>query len=236
MGTAPAGRCVSLKEKMNRTRIKICGLTREVDVQSVVDAGADAVGFVFYAKSPRYVTPDRAAQLVALLPPFVAAVGLFVNEVPEVVAQTAETARLSLLQFHGDESPEQCHAAAVAAGLPFIRAFRVKPDTTTADLIKYNDVYRNASPLFRGLLLDVWSEAYGGAGKVFDWSIVSEETARQVVLSGGLNVQNVTGAVRQLRPFAVDVSSGVEASKGIKDMGKIRAFIDAVRQGDCQLD
>ena len=217
---------------MSRTRIKICGLTREEDVLAAVEAGADALGFVFYPKSPRYVTPDRAAQLTALLPPFVTAVGLFVNETPETVARVAQAVRLSLLQFHGDETPSSCHMAAVASRLPFIRAFRVKPETTAGDLIKYNDVYRNASPLFRGLLLDVWSEAYGGAGKVFDWSIVSEETAHQAVLSGGLNAQNAAGAVRQLRPYAVDVSSGVEASKGIKDVGKIRAFIDAVRQAD----
>lgn len=217
---------------MSRTRIKICGLTREEDVLAAVEAGVDALGFVFYPESPRYVTPDHAARLVALLPPFVTAVGLFVNETPEAVAQVAQAVRLSLLQFHGDEAPSSCHMAAVASRLPFIRAFRVKPETTAADLIKCNDIYRNASPLFRGLLLDVWSEAYGGAGKVFDWSIVSKETAHQAVLSGGLNAQNAAGAVRQLRPFAVDVSSGVEASKGIKDAGKIRAFIDAVRQGD----
>lgn len=217
---------------MTRTRIKICGLTREEDVLAAVEAGADALGFVFYPESPRYVSPNRAARLVALLPPFVTAVGLFVNETPGTVAQTAQAVRLSLLQFHGDETPSSCHMAAVASELPFIRAFRVKPETTAVDLIKYNDVYRYASPLFRGLLLDVWSEAYGGAGKVFDWSIVSEETAHQAVLSGGLNAQNAAGAVRQLRPYAVDVSSGVEASKGIKDAGKIRAFIDAVRQAD----
>ncbi len=217
---------------MNRTRIKICGLTRETDVLVAVEAGADALGFVFYPQSPRYVTPEQAARLTAFLPPFITAVGLFVNEMPEIVARTAQTVRLSLLQFHGDETPTLCHLAAVASGLPFIRAFRVKPNTTSEDLIKYNDVYRNASPLFRGLLLDVWSEVYGGAGKVFDWSIVSKETAHQVVLSGGLNAQNVTGAIQMLRPFAVDVSSGVEASKGIKDAGKIHAFIDVVRHAD----
>ena len=217
---------------MTRTRVKVCGLTREADVEAAVAAGVDALGFVFYPKSPRYVTPARAAELTALLPPFITAVGLFVNETPEKVAETASAARLSLLQFHGDETPEQCHAAAVASRLPFIRAFRVKPETTAMDLIKYNNVYRNASPLFRGLLLDVWSEVYGGAGKVFDWSIVSAETAHQAVLSGGLNAQNAAGAVLQLRPYAVDVSSGVESAKGIKDAGKIRAFIAAVRQGD----
>lgn len=217
---------------MNRTRIKICGLTRAEDVHSAINAGADALGFVFYDKSPRYVVPEKVAKLTALVPPFVTVVGLFVNEAPDVVAQTARIAHLSLLQFHGDETPEYCHQCAVAANLPFIRAFRIKPDTTADNLIEYEFIYRNASPLFKGLLLDVWSEAYGGTGKVFDWSIVSKEIAHRVVLSGGLNARNVTGAVLRLHPFAVDVSSGVEESKGIKDSGKINAFITAVHQCD----
>ena len=127
---------------MSRTRIKICGLTREEDVLAAVEAGADALGFVFYPESPRYVSPNRAARLVALLPPFVTAVGLFVNETPGTVAQTAQAVRLSLLQFHGDETPSSCHMAAVASELPFIRAFRVKPETTAVDLIKYNQNLR----------------------------------------------------------------------------------------------
>ncbi len=217
---------------MNRTRIKICGLTRAEDVHSVINAGADALGFVFYDKSPRYVAPEKVAKLTAVVPPFVTVVGLFVNEAPDVVAQTARIAHLSLLQFHGDETPEYCHQCAVAANLPFIRAFRIKPDTTADNLIEYEFIYRNASPLFKGLLLDVWSEAYGGTGKVFDWSIVSKEIAHRVVLSGGLNARNVTGAVLRLHPFAVDVSSGVEESKGIKDSGEINAFITAVHQCD----
>lgn len=217
---------------MNRTRIKICGLTREEDVRSVVEAGADALGFVFYPKSPRYVTPEKAASLAAGIPAFVSAVGLFVNAATDDVVKTAQTVGLSLLQFHGDETPEQCHEAAAAAGLPFIRVFRVRPDTTADDLLQYEQIYRDASPFFRGLLLDTWTDAYGGAGKVFDWSLLSKEIGRRVVLSGGLNAQNVAGALERLRPFAVDISSGVEAARGIKDAGKIRAFVDAVRRAD----
>lgn len=217
---------------MNRTRIKICGLTREEDVSSVVEAGADAVGFVFYPKSPRYVTPEKAASLAVGIPAFVTTVGLFVNAPTDEVARTAQKVGLSLLQFHGDEMPHQCHEAAVAAGLPFIRVFRVRPDTRVDDLLKYEQIYRDASPFFRGLLLDAWTDAYGGAGKVFDWSFVSKEVGRRVVLSGGLNTQNVIGALERLRPFAVDISSGVEAARGIKDAGKIRAFVQAVRRAD----
>lgn len=125
---------------------------------------------------------------------------------------------------------EWCAEAAAATNRPFIRVFRVKPDTTADDLLQYERIYRNASPYFKGLLLDTWTDAYGGAGKVFNWSLVSKEIGPRVVLSGGLSAQNVAGAVSELRPFAVDVSSGVEAAKGIKDAEKIRAFIRAVRQ------
>ena len=217
---------------MNRTRIKICGLTREEDVQAVVGAGADALGFVFYPESPRFVTAEKAAELTSLVPAFVSTVGLFVNAGAGEIAETARKVRLSLLQFHGDETPAQCHEAAVAANLPFVRVFRVKPDTTAVDLLQYEWIYRDASPLFRGLLLDAWTDAYGGAGKVFNWSLVSKEIGPRVVLSGGLSAQNVAGAIARLRPFAVDVSSGVEAARGIKDAGKVHAFISAVRKAD----
>lgn len=217
---------------MNRTRIKICGLTRKEDVQTAVTAGADALGFVFYPDSPRYVSAHRAAELMAEMPPFVSSVGLFVNADIDDVAAVVETTHLSLLQFHGDELPEWCAEAAAVTNRPFIRVFRVKPDTTADDLLQYERIYRNASPYFKGLLLDTWTDTYGGAGKVFNWSLVSKETGPRVVLSGGLSAQNVAGAVSELRPFAVDVSSGVEASKGIKDAEKIRAFIAAVRQAD----
>lgn len=217
---------------MTRTRIKICGLTREEDVRTAVDAGADALGFVFYPESPRFVDVAKAASLASAIPAFVSAVGLFVNAQTAYVAETARQVRLSLLQFHGDESPGQCHEAAVAARLPFIRVFRVRPDTTADDLLQYEGIYRNASPFFKGLLLDTFTDAYGGAGKVFNWSLVSKEIGPRVVLSGGLSAQNVAGAIARLRPFAVDISSGVEAARGIKDAGKIQAFIHAVRKAD----
>jgi len=217
---------------MSRTRIKICGLTRAEDVAAAVAAGADAIGFVFYTKSPRYVTADAAAQLIFTAPPFVSTVGLFVNASVEEVAAVLQQAPLSLLQFHGDETPEQCAAIAAAVKRPFIRAARIGSSTTPADLIKYEQDYRSASPYFTGLLLDTLVEQYGGSGKVFDWSLIPEELAPRVVLSGGLSVQNATDAVQRVRPHAVDISSGVEQAKGIKDAAKIAAFIEAVRQAD----
>ena len=217
---------------IQRTRIKICGLTREQDVSAAVAAGADAIGFVFYAKSPRFVSPQRAAQLIATLPPFVTAVGLFVNATADEIAATVSVAPLSLLQFHGDESVLQCNESANRVNRPFLRAMRVGTATVAADLIEYNRMYRSDSRLFAGLLLDTLVDGYGGSGKVFDWSLIPKELAPQVVLSGGLSVQNVTDAVVRVRPFAVDISSGVEQEKGVKDPAKIRAFIEAVRQAD----
>jgi phosphoribosylanthranilate isomerase len=217
---------------MSRTRIKICGITREQDLQAAVEAGADALGFVFYPTSPRYVTPQRYAELARRLPPFVSAVALFVNASVDEVRAVLQAAPIALLQFHGDETHEQCAAIAAAVQRPFVRAYRVKPDTTAADLLESEAQYRAASPWFSGLLLDTWVDAYGGAGKVFDWSLIPKELAPRVVLSGGLSVHNVTGAVAQVRPFAVDISSGVEAAKGIKDARLIVAFVDAVRAAD----
>lgn len=217
---------------MQRTRIKICGITREQDLHATLDAGADALGFVFYANSPRYVAPERFAALGRVLPPFVSSVGLFVNPTVAQVHQAVDAGPIALLQFHGDETVDECAAIAATVKRPFVRAFRVKPDTSAADLLESEAQYRAASPWFTGLLLDTWVDAYGGAGKVFDWSVIPKELAPRVVLSGGLSVQNVTGAVAQVRPFAVDISSGVEESKGIKDARKIAAFIAAVRAAD----
>lgn len=215
-----------------RTRIKICGLTRLEDLEGAIAAGADAVGFVFYAKSPRYIDPEAAAKMIAQIPPFVTAVGLFVNasveEVQEVVTQTS----IAMLQFHGDETVAECVAIASAVNRPFIRAIRVKPDASPADLLKYESDYRAASRLFAGLLLDTYVDSYGGSGKVFDWSLIPENIAPLVVLSGGLSAQNATDAVTRVRPYAVDISSGVERDKGIKDIAKIRAFIAAVQLAD----
>lgn len=217
-----------------KTRIKICGLTRSEDVRTAVAAGADALGFVFYPASPRYVTAEVAAELLQELPPFVVSVGLFVNASKAELQEVLAKAPIQLLQFHGDETAEQCHALANAVNRPFIRAFRVKPDTSAQDLLECEKTYRAASPLFNGLLLDTFVDSFGGSGKVFDWSLIPKELAPLVVLSGGLNVQNATDAVRRVRPFAVDISSGVELSKGIKDMVKVRAFVEAVRLADNQ--
>ncbi len=217
---------------MQRTRIKICGLTRAEDVRAVVAEGADAIGFVFYPDSPRYVSAQQAGQLMAEVPPFVSTVALFVNAGTAAVQAVARAAPFSQLQFHGDETAQQCAEAAEAVGRPFLRVFRVKPDTRGADLLEYEDQYRSASSLFSGLLLDTFVDAYGGAGKAFDWSLIPKELAPRVVLSGGLSVQNATDAVVRVRPYAVDISSGVEARKGIKDAHKIAAFIAAVRVAD----
>jgi phosphoribosylanthranilate isomerase len=212
---------------MPRTRIKICGITRTEDLHAAVDAGADALGFVFYPKSPRYVTAERYADLARALPPYVSAVALFVNATADEVSAVVAAGPVALLQFHGDETPAQCAQLAGAVQRPFVRAYRVKPDTTAADLLESEAQYRAASPWFSGLLLDTYVDAYGGAGKVFDWSLIPKELAPRVVL---------TGAVAQVRPFAVDISSGVEASKGIKDARKIAAFVAAVRAGDATIE
>ena len=221
---------------MQRTRIKICGITREQDLRAAVDAGADALGFVFYPKSPRYISPGQFSELASALPPYVSGVALFVNATVEQVREAVEAGPIALLQFHGDETAAECAAIAAVVKRPFVRAYRVKPDTSAADLIESEAQYRAASPWFSGLLLDTWVDAYGGAGKVFDWSLIPKELAPRVVLSGGLSVQNVTSAVMRVRPFAVDISSGVEESKGIKDARKIAAFISAVRAADASPD
>ena len=215
-----------------RTRIKICGVTRPADVDAAVEAGADAIGFVFYPPSPRYVTPAAAARLIERMPPFVTAVGLFVNAGAALVRDTAAQARLQLLQFHGDENPAFCDSFA----LPYIKAARVRPDL---DLLKYADDFKTA----RALLLDAFVTGYGGGGEVFDWSLIPARVAARAVLSGGLHAANVAAGIAALRdlgasrqaPLGVDVSSGVEAAKGIKDATLIRAFVAAVRAADQQL-
>ena len=205
----------------HRTRIKICGLTREADVDAAVEAGADAVGFVLYDKSPRFVTLARAVELAKRLPPFVMPVGLFVNAAePEIDAACAAIPQL-LLQFHGDETPAQCARAA----RPFLRAARVAPGF---DLLDFATRFAHA----QAILLDAHVEGYGGGGKVFDWSLVQSAVPLPLVLSGGLHAGNVIHGIHALRPWAVDVSSGVESAKGIKDADAIRRFCDAVREAD----
>jgi phosphoribosylanthranilate isomerase len=221
-----------MTENHRRTRIKLCGMTREEDVREAVAAGADALGLVFYAASPRHVAPEQAAALLRAVPPFVTTVGLFVNAGVEEVVRTVACAPVAMLQFHGNETALECGAAAAAVNRPFLRAVRVEPDMRPADLLKYELDYRAASPLFCGLLLDAWSQGFGGSGKGFDWSLIPKELAPRVVLSGGLSVQNAADAVASVRPYAVDVSSGIEAAKGIKDGAKMRAFVNAVRLAD----
>lgn len=205
----------------HRTRIKICGLTREEDVDAAVDAGADAIGFVLYEKSARAVTAQRAGELARRLPPFVLPVLLFVNAAPAAVAAGVDAVPNALLQFHGDESPEACGAAA----RPYLRAARMSPGLDLLD-------FASRFPQAQGLLLDAPVEGYGGGGKVFDWSLIPAGVPLPVVLSGGLNPANVIDGVRHVRPWAVDVSSGVESAKGIKDAGLMRRFCEAVRQAD----
>lgn len=217
---------------IQRTRIKLCGLSRPDDVSVAVEAGADAIGLVFYPPSPRNVAPVQAGELLAQLPAYVSTVGLFVNPDEVLVRDVIAAAPITMLQFHGDETPEHCARIAQAVRRPFMRALRVKPTMTSEDLLEFERQYRASSPLFSGLLLDTWSDAYGGTGKVFDWSLIPADIARRAVLSGGLNVQNVTDAVRQVRPHAVDVSSGIEAAKGVKDAALMRAFVAAVRAAD----
>ncbi|HYD94626.1 MAG TPA: phosphoribosylanthranilate isomerase [Noviherbaspirillum sp.] len=231
-GTEPARSTIRIRTMNFRTRIKICGLTRPEDLEAAVAAGADAIGLVFYPRSPRFIAPEQAATLLAGVPPFVTAVGLFVNATPDEVEAVVRAAPVSLLQFHGDESVEDCVAIAQRVNRPFLRAVRIGADMTAADLLKCEQQYRAASTLFSGLLLDALVDGYGGGGKVFDWSLIPKELAPRVVLSGGLSAQNATEAVLQVRPRAVDVSSGVEQAKGIKDPARIRAFIAAVREAD----
>ena len=220
-----------------RTRVKICGLTREQDLDAAVDAGTDAVGFVMYAKSPRHVTAARAAELARRLPPFVTPVLLFVNASLAEVAAAVEQVPSAILQFHGDETPEQCFEAARQASIPYLRAARVPlgAGAVPPDLVKYAADFAQA----RGLLLDAHVEGYGGGGKTFDWSLLPPSVDAHLVLSGGLTSANVGEGIAALRPLgkslAVDVSSGVEMSKGIKDAVKIRHFIEAVRHADARL-
>ena len=204
-----------------RTRIKICGITRPADAVAAAQAGADAIGLVFYPPSPRFLNVERAREIRDALPPFVQAAALFVNPDAAQVAQVIGRVHPALLQFHGEEAPEFC----AQFGLPYIKACRV---TQGVDLLEYLRPFSTAS----GWLFDAHVEEYGGVGTRFDWSLVPLRLARPLVLSGGLTHGNVGEAVRRVRPWAVDVSSGVESSKAIKDAVKITAFIAEVRNAD----
>ena len=217
-----------------RTRIKICGLTREADVDAAVGAGADAIGFVLYPASPRAVSVERAAELAARLPPFVTPVLLFVNEPAPAALAALQRVPGAMAQFHGDESPEQCWEASGRGAHRFMRAARIPLGAAGAafDLVKYASDYSHA----QAILLDAHVEAYGGGGKAFDWSLLPLAVDAHLVLSGGLAPANVGDGIRQLRTrcksLSVDVSSGVEAAKGLKDAEKIHAFVAAVRAAD----
>jgi phosphoribosylanthranilate isomerase len=204
-----------------RTRVKICGITRPADGVAAAQAGADAIGLVFYPKSPRYLSAERAIEIRDALPPFVQTVALFVNADAAQVSQVLGRVKPSLLQFHGDETPEFCRQF----GVPYVKAARVRQGL---DLLEYLRPFQSAA----AWLLDSFVEAYGGVGERFDWSLVPRGLERPLILSGGLERGNVAEAVRKLRPWGVDVSSGVESAKGIKDAAKIAAFIAEVRNAD----
>ena len=204
------------------TRIKICGITRHEDATAAAAAGADAIGFVFYRNSPRYVDPDRAKAIAAAVPPFVSIVGLFVDADAADVEASLRAFRVDYLQFHGDENKDYCSQF----GVPFLKAVRVRPGL---DLLHYAIDFSAA----RALLLDAFVDGVpGGTGQKFDWNLIPRNLPLPIVLSGGLSPDNITEAVRRVRPWAVDVSSGVEAAKGIKDADKIKQFIRGVRNAD----
>ncbi len=222
---------------LNRTRIKICGLTREADVDACVAAGVDAVGFVLYAPSPRAVSIERAAELAKRLPPFVTPVLLFVNPTAAEVIAACEAVAGPILQFHGDETPDFCTDMRERTGCPYLRAARIPlgDDAPGFDLVKYAHNYSDA----HAILLDAHVEGFGGGGKTFNWSLLPPNVNAHLVLSGGLDAANVTDGITQVRPrglsLAVDVSSGVEVltdtgtQKGIKDASRIQQFVAAVR-------
>ncbi|MEO7559052.1 MAG: phosphoribosylanthranilate isomerase [Nitrosospira sp.] len=203
-------------------RVKICGITRVEDALMAVNLGANAIGLVFWSQSARYVAPATAREIIAALPPFISAVGVYVNPDTEWVKETSSTAGLNLLQFHGDESPDFCRKFS----LPYIKAVGVRAGI---DLLQYATRYTGA----RGLLLDTYVKGEpGGTGHVFDWRLIPRDLPLPLILSGGLHAANVTEAIRQAHPWAVDVSSGVEAAKGIKDAEKIAAFMQGVRNSE----
>lgn len=203
-----------------RVRAKICGITRVEDALCAVEQGADAIGLVFYAHSARNVSISQAAEIAKQIPAFVSVVGLFVNAEPRFVSEVISKVKLDLLQFHGDESPQAC----ASYSLPFIKAIRVKADT---NLVQYAQDFSAA----KALLLDAYAEGVaGGTGQVFDWHLIPKSLAKPIILAGGLNADNVAHAIQQVRPYAVDVSGGVEVSKGIKDAAKIAAFMQQVNR------
>ena len=203
-------------------RVKVCGITRIDDALNAAQLGADAIGFVFWTKSARFISPQEARKIIMALPPFLSTVGVYVDPDPEWVEETCSVAGLNLLQFHGDESAEFCGQFS----LPYIKAVRLR---TGVDLLQYAARYSSA----RALLLDTFVEGKpGGTGTTFDWSLIPQNLQLPLILSGGLHADNVGLAIRETSPWAVDVSSGVEVGKGIKDRDKIAAFMTGVRNGE----
>lgn len=201
-----------------RVRAKICGITRVEDALCAVKNGADAIGLVFFEKSPRNVTITQAAEIARQVPAFVSVVGLFVNAEASFIREVISKVKLDILQFHGDETPNEC----ASYSLPFIKAVRVKSDT---NLIQYAKDFSEA----KALLLDAYAEGVaGGTGQTFDWNLIPKRMTKPVILAGGLTADNVAEAIDQVSPYAVDVSGGVEASKGIKDAVKIAIFMQQV--------
>ena len=207
---------------VNRTRVKICGITQLEDAKCAIASGADALGFVFYAPSPRYVSPEKAAEIIRQLPAFVTTTALFVNETQENVDRILQETRIDLLQFHGDELPEFC----IEFDRPYIKALRMKPDLDlTVEAKKYSSA--------QALLLDAYRPGIpGGTGEVFDWDRIPAKHPTEIILAGGLTAENVAQAVSAVAPYAVDVSGGVEKSKGIKDADKVEKFINEVTRAN----
>lgn len=211
----------------SKTRIKICGLRSPADIEAVIKANVDAIGLVFYPPSPRAIRPEDAGALIGQLPKGVDAIGLVVNPTPNQIEEIRANAAITMWQFHGDETPEQCKR--LAGGLPWLKAARIGQSFNFVD---FSLQYRDAA----GFLLDALVEGYGGGGTTFNWDLIpttwANENAPRVVLSGGLNAHNVGEAIARLHPCAVDISSGVEISKGVKDPGLIKQFVEAVREAD----
>ena len=219
-----------------RTRIKMCGFTREADVLAACAAGADAIGFVLYPPSPRHVSLERAGELASLLAPFVTPVLLFVNERADRIQAACRQVPGALLQFHGDESPEFCEAMSMLTGRPHLKAARIPlSEVADFDLLEFAFIHQQA----HALLLDAHVDGYGGGGKTFNWSLLPPNVNAHLVLSGGLTPANVGDGIRALRThglsLAIDVSSGIEAGKGLKDADKIQQFVAAVRAADADL-
>jgi len=201
-----------------RTRIKFCGITRESDALAAIELGADALGFVFHAPSPRYIAPEAARAIVGRLPPFVSAVGLFVDAPLAEVRAVAASVMLDAVQFHGEEPADYCQAY----GRPYLKAIRLETGTTLREAAR---AYAGA----RALLLDSYHpQLAGGTGQAFDWTLIPAQRDKPIVLAGGLHAGNVARAIRAVKPYAVDVSGGIESAKGIKDYEKMQAFVAEV--------